>query len=66
MRRVVVVLVVLTVVLTGLIALRLWMQARALAAPSGGSGEIEGTEVDLVLARRAPGSSRSACGRATA
>ena len=47
MRRVVVVLVVLTVVLTGLIALRLWMQARALAAPSGGSGEIEGTEVDL-------------------
>jgi membrane fusion protein YbhG len=47
MRRVVVVLVVLTVVLTGLIALRLWMQARALAAPSGGSGEIEGTDVDL-------------------
>jgi HlyD family secretion protein len=47
MRRVVVVLVVLTVVLGGLIALRLWTQARALAAPSGGSGEIEGIDVDL-------------------
>jgi len=47
MRRVAVVLVVLTVVLGGLIALRLWTQARALAAPSGGSGEIEGTTVDL-------------------
>ncbi|ABS25101.1 HlyD family secretion protein [Anaeromyxobacter sp. Fw109-5] len=47
MRRVVAVLVVLTVVLGGLIALRLWTQARALAAPSGGSGEIEGIDVDL-------------------
>jgi HlyD family secretion protein len=47
MRRVVVVLLVLTVVLGGLIALRLWTQSRALAAPSGGSGEIEGTTVDL-------------------
>jgi HlyD family secretion protein len=47
MRRVVVVLVVFTVVLASLIALRLWTQARALAAPSGGSGEIEGTTVDL-------------------
>ncbi|WP_242334443.1 MULTISPECIES: HlyD family secretion protein [Anaeromyxobacter] len=47
MRRVVVILVVLTVVLASLIALRLWTQARALAAPSGGSGEIEGTDVDL-------------------
>jgi len=47
MRRVVLVLVVLTIVLVGLIALRLWMQSRALAAPSGGSGEIEGTDVDL-------------------
>jgi HlyD family secretion protein len=47
MRRVVIVLVVLVTVLTGLIALRLWTQARALAAPAGGSGEIEGTAVDL-------------------
>ncbi len=47
MRRVALVLVALVVVLGGLIALRLWTQARALAAPSGGSGEIEGTTVDL-------------------
>jgi HlyD family secretion protein len=47
MRRVLIVLAVLVVVLAGLIALRLWQQARALAAPSGGSGEIEGTSVDL-------------------
>jgi HlyD family secretion protein len=47
MRRVVAILVVLAVVLGGLIALRLWTQARALAAPSGGSGEIEGTTIDL-------------------
>ncbi len=47
MRRVAFVLVALVVVLGGLIALRLWTQSRALAAPSGGSGEIEGTTVDL-------------------
>ena len=47
MRRVVVVLAVLVVVLGGLIALRLRIQRRALAAPSGGSGEIEATAVDL-------------------
>lgn len=47
MRRVVAVLVVLTLVLGGLIAFRLWSQARALSAPSGGSGEIEGTVVEL-------------------
>jgi HlyD family secretion protein len=47
MRRVVAVLAVLVAVLGGLIALRLWKQARALAAPSGGSGEIEGTKIDL-------------------
>ena len=47
MRRVIVVLVVLVVVLSGLIAFRLWTQARELAAPSGGSGEIEGTVVEL-------------------
>jgi HlyD family secretion protein len=47
MRRVAAILAVLTLVLGGLIALRLWTQARALAAPSGGSGEIEGTTVDL-------------------
>ncbi|BDG04513.1 HlyD family secretion protein [Anaeromyxobacter oryzae] len=47
MRRVVVVLAVLVIVLGALIAGRLWTQARALAAPSGGSGEIEGVTVDL-------------------
>jgi HlyD family secretion protein len=47
MRRVVVILVVLSAALAGLIALRLWTQARALAAPAGGSGEIEGVAVDL-------------------
>jgi HlyD family secretion protein len=47
MRRVATVLVVLVAALGGLIAFRLWTQARALAAPSGGSGEIEGTVVEL-------------------
>lgn len=47
MRRVVIVLVVLVVVFGGLIALRLFAQARALAGPSGGSGEVEGTIVEL-------------------
>jgi HlyD family secretion protein len=47
MRRVVIALVVLVVVLGGLIAFRLRVQARALAAPPGGSGEVEGTIVDL-------------------
>jgi HlyD family secretion protein len=47
MRRIVAVLVVLVVALGGLIAFRLWTQARALSAPSGGSGEIEGTVVEL-------------------
>jgi HlyD family secretion protein len=47
MRRVVLVLAVLVIVLASLISLRLWRQARALAAPSGGSGEIEGADVDL-------------------
>jgi HlyD family secretion protein len=47
MRRVLIVLAAVVVVLTALISLRLWTQARALSAPSGGSGEIEGTVVDL-------------------
>jgi HlyD family secretion protein len=47
MRRVVIVLVVLVVVLATLIALRLRSQARALAGPSGGSGEVEGVAIDL-------------------
>jgi HlyD family secretion protein len=47
MRRVIAFLAVLVVVLSGLIAYRLWTQARALSAPSGGSGEIEGTVVEL-------------------
>jgi HlyD family secretion protein len=40
-------LAVLTIVLAALIAYRLHTQAQVLAAPSGGSGEIEGTAVDL-------------------
>jgi HlyD family secretion protein len=47
MRRVLIVLAAIVVVLTLLISLRLWTQARALSAPSGGSGEVEGTVVDL-------------------
>jgi HlyD family secretion protein len=47
MRRVVTILVVLVVLLGGLIGFKLWSDARALAAPSGGSGEIEGTIVEL-------------------
>jgi HlyD family secretion protein len=47
MRRVLVILAVLAVVLATLISVRLVVQARALGAPSGGSGEIEGTRVDL-------------------
>jgi HlyD family secretion protein len=47
MRRVLAVLVVLVAVLAALIAVRLVTQARALAAPSGGSGEVEGVAVDL-------------------
>ena len=47
MRRVVIALTALTLVLAGLIALRLYTQARAEAAASGGSGEIEGVRVDL-------------------
>lgn len=47
MRRVLIVLAAIVVVLTALISLRLWTQARALSAPSGGSGEVEGTTVDL-------------------
>jgi HlyD family secretion protein len=47
MRRVVLILVVLSSALAGLIALRLWTQSRVLAAAAGGSGEIEGVAVDL-------------------
>lgn len=47
MRRIAVVLVVLVVLLSGLLAWRLHAQAAEARAPSGGSGEIEGTEVDL-------------------
>ena len=47
MRRVLIVLAAIVVVLTALITIRLWTQARALAAPAGGSGEVEGTTVDL-------------------
>jgi HlyD family secretion protein len=47
MRKVIGVLVVLVVAMTALIGARLWLQARALAGPSGGSGEIEGVAIDL-------------------
>jgi HlyD family secretion protein len=47
MRRVVIALVAFTLVLVTLISLKLWLQARALAAPSGGSGQIEAVVVDL-------------------
>ncbi len=47
MRRVAIVFAALVLLLSGLIVVRLWTQARALAAPSGGSGEIEGVVVDL-------------------
>ncbi len=47
MRRVIGVLVVLVVVMGSLIAARLILQRRALEGPTGGSGEIEGTVVEL-------------------
>jgi HlyD family secretion protein len=47
MRRVVIALAAFTLLLTVLISTRLVLQARALAAPSGGSGQIEGVVVDL-------------------
>lgn len=47
MRRIMVVLAVMVVALTGLIVLRLRAQAAAQHAASGGSGEIEGTDIDL-------------------
>jgi HlyD family secretion protein len=47
MRRIIIALAILVVVLATLISLRLWRQARSLAAPSGGSGEVEGTAVEL-------------------
>lgn len=47
MRRKAIVFGVLALVLGGLIALRLRAQAVARNAPPGGSGEIEGTEVNL-------------------
>lgn len=47
MRRVIGILVVLVVVMSALIGTRLYAQKRALSGPSGGSGEIEGTAVDL-------------------
>jgi HlyD family secretion protein len=47
MRRVIVILVVLVVAMSALIGARLILQRRALTGPSGGSGEIEGTVVEL-------------------
>ena len=47
MRKVLTILAVLIVALSGLIGVKLWSDARALRAPSGGSGEIEGTVIEL-------------------
>ena len=47
MRRVVIALAGFTILLAALISLKVWLQARALAAPSGGSGQIEAVVVDL-------------------
>jgi HlyD family secretion protein len=47
MRRMIIGLVALVVVLAGLVALRLRAQGAIQHAASGGSGEIEGTDVDL-------------------
>jgi HlyD family secretion protein len=47
MRRVVIALVGFALLLATLISLKVWLQARALAAPSGGSGQIEAVVVDL-------------------
>ena len=47
MRRIAVVVTVVVVALVALLGVRLWVQARARNAPPGGSGEIEGTTVDV-------------------
>ena len=47
MRRIAVVVAVVVVALVALLGVRLWVQARARNAPPGGSGEIEGTTVDV-------------------
>ncbi len=47
MRRMIVLLVAVVAVLAGLLTFRLRVQAAVQNAPSGGSGEIEGTDVDL-------------------
>ncbi|HET8733276.1 MAG TPA: HlyD family efflux transporter periplasmic adaptor subunit [Anaeromyxobacteraceae bacterium] len=47
MRRVALVVTIVVVALVALLGVRLWVQARARNAPPGGSGEIEGTTVDV-------------------
>lgn len=47
MRRIAVVVTVVVVALVALLGVRLYVQARARNAPPGGSGEIEGTTVDV-------------------
>ena len=47
MRRVAVVVIVVVLLLVGLLGVRLWNQNLARNAPPGGSGEIEGTTVDV-------------------
>ncbi len=47
MRRIAVVVAVVVVALVALLGVRIWVQARARNAPPGGTGEIEGTNVDV-------------------
>lgn len=47
MKRVAIAFALLVIVLAALLGLRLRMQGRAAHAPSGGSAEIEGTQIDL-------------------
>ena len=47
MRRIAVIVTVVVFALIALLGVRLWVQARARNAPPGGSGEIEGTTVDV-------------------
>jgi HlyD family secretion protein len=47
MKRVAIAFTLLVVALGALLGIRLRMQGRALRGPAGGSGEIEGTQVDL-------------------
>jgi HlyD family secretion protein len=47
MKRVAVIFTILVLVLGTLLGIKLYMQGKALRAATGGSGEIEGTQIDL-------------------